>query len=33
MQQTEMDAEKNFVIPIHRDTELVVAFSMFSLKY
>ena len=33
MQQTKMDAEQNFVIAIQGDTELFMAFSMFSLKY
>lgn len=28
-----MDAGKNFVIAIHGDAQLFMAFSMFSLKY
>lgn len=31
--QTEMYAEKTFAIAIDEDTELLMAFNMFSLKY
>lgn len=32
-QQTEMDAEQNFVVSTRGDTELFVAFGLFSLKH